>query len=53
MSKSIFLTRGAGYCDSKLVKILIEMGHRVTVYDILYFGSHFLLLNNKNFKLKK
>lgn len=51
MSKSIFLTGGAGYCGSKLVPILLEMGHRVTVYDILYFGSDFLPLNNKNLKL--
>jgi nucleoside-diphosphate-sugar epimerase len=51
MSKNIFLTGGAGYCGSKLVPILLEMGHQVSVYDILYFGSDFLPLNNKNLKL--
>ena len=51
MSKNIFLTGGAGYCGSKLVPILLEMGHQVTVYDILYFGFDFLPLNNKNLKL--
>jgi nucleoside-diphosphate-sugar epimerase len=51
MSKKIFLTGGAGYCGSKLVPTLLEMGHQVTVYDILFFGSEFLPLENKNLKL--
>lgn len=51
--KKIFLTGGAGYCGSKLVPILLDMGHEVTVYDILYFGSNFLPLENKNLKLIK
>ena len=51
--KKIFLTGGAGYCGSKLVPILLDMGYEVTVYDILYFGSNFLPLENKNLKLIK
>ena len=51
--KKIFLTGGAGYCGSKLIPILLDMGHEVTVYDILYFGSNFLPLENKNLKLIK
>ena len=51
MIKNIFITGGAGYCGSKLIPILLEMGHKVTVFDILYFGSNFLPLENKNLKL--
>ena len=51
MSKKIFITGGAGYCGSRLVPMLLEMGYQVTVYDILYFGSDFLPLKNSNLKL--
>lgn len=33
---------GAGYCGSRLVPQLLTAGYRVTVYDIMYFGDHFL-----------
>ena len=33
--------------------MLLGLGHEVTVYDILYFGSDFLPLDNKNLKLVK
>ena len=51
--KKIFVTGGAGYCGSRLVPMLLGLGHEVTVYDILYFGSDFLPLDNKNLKLVK
>lgn len=40
--KRIFVTGGAGYCGSRLVPQLLDHGYAVTVYDILYFGEHFL-----------
>lgn len=52
-TSKIFLTGGAGYCGSRLVPILLELGYEVTVYDILYFGSDFLPLENKKLKLIK
>ena len=47
-SKKIFVTGGAGYCGSLLIPMLLELGHYVTVYDIMYFGSDFLPKKNKN-----
>ena len=41
-NKSIFITGGAGYIGSRLVPQLIKSGYKVTVYDIMYFGSDFL-----------
>jgi nucleoside-diphosphate-sugar epimerase len=41
-NKSIFITGGAGYAGSRLVPQLIDKGYKVTVYDIMYFGSGFL-----------
>ena len=47
----IFITGGAGYCGSRLVPQLLDEGHDVTVYDILYFGSDFLPKNNPKLKV--
>jgi nucleoside-diphosphate-sugar epimerase len=52
-NKKIFITGGAGYCGSRLVPQLLDAGHKVTVYDILYFGSDFLPLNDPNLKVVK
>jgi len=52
-NKSIFITGGAGYCGSKLVPQLLNSGYNVTVFDIMYFGSDFLPLENKNLKVIK
>jgi nucleoside-diphosphate-sugar epimerase len=45
---SVFVTGGAGYCGSRLVPQLLERGYRVTVYDIMYFGSAFLPRHHPN-----
>jgi nucleoside-diphosphate-sugar epimerase len=49
--KKIFVTGGAGYCGSRLIPQLLDEGHSVTVYDILYFGKDFLPLDNPNLKV--
>ena len=41
----ILITGGAGYVGSKLVPILIENGHEVTVLDLMMYGENVL---NKN-----
>lgn len=38
----LLVTGGAGYCGSRLVPQLLDRGYKITVYDILYFGSDFL-----------
>jgi len=53
MSKKIFITGGAGYCGSLLVPQLLNKGHRVTVFDTLFFGKDFLPLENKNLNVIK
>ncbi len=39
---SVLVTGGAGYCGSILVPKLLQAGYRVTVYDIMYYGSDHL-----------
>ena len=46
--KSIFLTGGAGYIGSSLVPDLLAQNYKVLVYDIMFFGDHFLPKNNPN-----
>ncbi|MGB0671721.1 MAG: NAD-dependent epimerase/dehydratase family protein [Rhodospirillales bacterium] len=48
---SVFITGGAGYCGSRLVPQLLNSGYKVTVYDILYFGDHFLPKDHPNLTL--
>ena len=51
MKKKILITGGAGYIGSKLVTKLINLGHEVTVLDVLKFSSKPLnhLFGKKNF----
>ena len=42
----ILITGGAGYCGSVLVPQMLDMGYRVTVYDIQYYGYEFLPLDH-------
>lgn len=38
--KHILVTGGCGYVGTVLTKSLLEAGHRVTVFDVQWFGNH-------------
>ena len=42
----VLVIGGAGYCGSVLVPQLLDEGYSVTIYDILWYGSEFLPLDN-------
>jgi nucleoside-diphosphate-sugar epimerase len=43
---NVLVTGGAGYVGNLLVPQLLEDGHKVIVYDIMYFGKDALPLDN-------
>ena len=49
--RKILVTGGAGYCGSILVPQLLDRGHDVTVYDIMYYGDSHLPKDNPHLKL--
>ena len=38
----IFITGGAGYVGSMLVPKLLELGHKVSVLDLMIYGEEIL-----------
>ncbi|MCP5081958.1 MAG: SDR family oxidoreductase [Alphaproteobacteria bacterium] len=49
--KHICVLGGAGYVGSLLCPQLLADGHKVTAFDICYFGDDFLPHDNPNFKM--
>jgi len=39
MQQNIFITGGCGYKGSKIVPLLLSLGHMVTVFDTIWFGN--------------
>lgn len=48
---NVLITGGAGYAGSLLTPQLLELGHKVTVYDIMYFGDEFLPKRHPHLKV--
>jgi nucleoside-diphosphate-sugar epimerase len=48
MFRNVLITGGAGYVGSLLTPQLLDQGYSVTVYDIMFFGDHFLPKDQPN-----
>ncbi|MEW6055579.1 MAG: SDR family oxidoreductase [Bdellovibrionota bacterium] len=51
--KKVLVTGGAGYVGCNLVPKLLDAGHAVTVYDLMFFGDEGLPKNHPNLKVIK
>jgi nucleoside-diphosphate-sugar epimerase len=49
----VLITGGAGYVGSLLAPQLLARGHKVTVFDIMYYGDDFLPKSNPNLTVIK
>jgi nucleoside-diphosphate-sugar epimerase len=47
----ILVTGGAGYVGSAMIPQLLDLGYKVTVYDVMFFGDHFLPKDHPNLKV--
>ena len=46
MTQKVLITGGAGYVGSLLTPTLLDLGYEVVVYDVMYFGSRHLPMEN-------
>lgn len=51
LKQHVLITGGAGYVGNVLVPQLLDLGYKVTVYDVLYFGKHTLPCQHPNLKI--
>ncbi len=51
MLDHVLITGGAGYVGSLLTPQLLDMGYKVTVYDIMFFGEEFLPSSHPNLRV--